>query len=366
NECGAGAWVGPFVFATASKNCVTLVSNDVPKVISSNGTPTVESKIQVSSSGPISEIKVKTLEGNHTFFKDLTASLVSPAGTAVVLFDKKCASYSGNFKLGFDDEAPQAFGCPPPQNGNAYRPEGKLSAFANQEAAGEWKLRIKDNTISSGGQISAFAIEFCSSAALNPPLIVQNKLLQVGPGQNAVVLNTLLKAEDLNTPPAQLVFTLVSAPQYGHLERAWTGPMLPGQQFTQTDLDNGAIRYFDHGIPNAGDTFRFSVTDGEGGLAADIFQVQQFPLDTREVGNALAFSLAPNPATESVRLSLPEALAADAQLQLYSATGQLLRSWSLPAGQTAQVLVLDGVPAGVYLVTLQSGTEMGVRRLSKR
>ncbi|MCC6463545.1 MAG: hypothetical protein IT260_23955, partial [Saprospiraceae bacterium] len=41
NECGAGAWVGPFVFATASKNCVTLVSNDVPKVISSNGTPTV-------------------------------------------------------------------------------------------------------------------------------------------------------------------------------------------------------------------------------------------------------------------------------------------------------------------------------------
>lgn len=365
NECGPGPWSEPGVFATAYKSCAALEATDLPKNITANGTPTVESQITVTNGGPIAEIKVKAFEGNHTFFKDLTASLVGPSGKEVILFDKKCGGYSGNFKLGFDDAAPQAFGCPPPQTGNLYRPEGKLGDFNGLDANGAWTLRVKDNTISSGGQITVFQLEFCSNKALNPPVIVHNQPLQVAPGSNAGISPDLLLAEDPNTPANQLVFTLITAPRNGHLERYWSGALKPGDQFTQTDLDNGGIRYFDYGGNQPEDTFRFSVTDGEGGLVSDTFRIQPFPLGSTEPANNLSFGLAPNPATQTLRLSLPDVLPADARVQLLSLTGQALRSWTLPAGAAALTLEVGDLPAGMYLVSLQSGKGTGVKRVSK-
>lgn len=364
NECGPGPWSAPGVFATAYKSCVALAATDLPKNITANGTPTVESKITVTNGGPISEIKVKNAEGSHTFFKDLTASLVGPSGKEVILFDKRCASYSGGFKLGFDDAAPLAFGCPPPQNGASYRPEGKLSDFNGLDANGTWTLRVKDNTISSGGQVAGFEIEFCSDKALNPPVIVHNQPLQVAPGANAAISNDLLKAEDANTPPSQLVFTLLTVPANGRLERYWAGALKPGDQFTQTDLDNGGIRYFDYGS-TTDDYFNFSVTDGEGGLAAGIFTIQPFPLGTSGPANTLPFLLAPNPVSASLRLSVPEPFSSDAQISLVSPAGQLLRRWTLGAGVTTLVLELGDLPEGMYVVTLQNGKGTGVRRVSK-
>lgn len=365
NECGAGAWADPFVFVTASKTCLPATATGLPINITANGTPTIESKITVAANGPISELKIKNFEGNHQFFKDLEVHLVSPTGTEVLLFKNKCASYSGGFKLGFDDAAPQAFGCPPPQNSNYYRAEGQLGAFTGENAAGDWTLRVKDNQISGGGQLKGFALEFCSTVALNPPLIIRNNLLQIAPGNNTVVTADLLKAEDANTPAPQLVFTLVTAPEFGQLQRNWAGEMQVGEQFTQADLDNGAIRYFDYGTPNAGDRFHFSVTDGEGGLAADVFHIQQFPSGTNEPGKALSFMLAPNPATETLRLTLNEGLDSEAQVLLFNLSGQLMRSRTLPAGSLAMVLDVADLPEGVYLVTLQSGNGMGVRKVVK-
>lgn len=365
NECVAGSWTEPFVFVTASKTCLPAVASDLPKNISANGTPTVESTINVNQNGPISELKVSNLEGNHQFFRDLEVSLLSPAGTEVSLFKNKCASYSGGFKLGFDDVAPQAFGCPPPQNGNYYRPEGQLGTFAGQNAAGAWTLRVKDTQVSSGGQLKGFALEFCSTVALNPPLIVKNQLLQIAPGNNAAVGADLLKTEDANTPAAQLIYTLVTAPKFGQLQRNWAGEMLVGDQFSQADLDNGAIRYFDYGIPNAGDNFRFSVTDGEGGLAADVFHIRQFPSGTDEPGNALSFMLAPNPAAETARLTLSEGLNSEAQVMLFNLAGQLMQSQTLPAGATDLRIGMEDLPEGVYMVLLRGEHAMGLRKIVK-
>ncbi len=364
NPCGPGAWTEPFVFATVTKTCASLDANDLPKPITANGTPTVESKITVNTSGPISQLKIKNFEGNHDFFKDLEAYIVGPSGTQVLLFKGKCGSYSGGFKLGFDDDAPLAFGCPPPQNSNAYRPEGLLNAFKGQDAAGVWTLRVKDNVISSGGQLSGFSLEFCSDVAINPPLIVRNETLQLAPGNNAVIDTNLLRTEDTDTPPASLLYTLMTAPRYGELQRSWTGAMQPGDQFTQADIDNGNIRYFDYGVVNTGDSFRFSVTDGDGGLAAGAFRIQQFPLGAETPGVALPFTLAPNPATETLQV-WTDPLPSDARIQLFSLSGKLLRSWTLPAGQTSLSLAIGDLPRAMYVVTLQSGKGVGVKRVSK-
>ncbi len=365
NTCGAGPWTEPFVFATVSKTCIPAVANDLPKVIPSNGTPTVESKIPVSNGGTISELRITNVEGNHTFFRDLTATLVGPSGTQVVLFDKKCASYSGNFKLGFSDSAPTAFGCPPPQNGNLYRPQEALSLFNGQNANGNWILRVKDNNISSGGDLTGFAIEFCTQVTLNPPLLVNNNLLEMATGSNAALSTALLKAEDANTPAAQLVYTLVTTPKYGHIERAWSGALQPGQQFTQTDIDNGLIRYFNYGFPTPEDRFHFSVTDGDGGLAAGVFHIRPFPVSTETPAHALAFSLAPNPATETIRLTFSQALDTDAQVFLLNAAGQLMQHQTMAAGTAVLEVELDNIPAGVYLISVQSGNGRQQRKLVK-
>ncbi|TNE69207.1 MAG: T9SS type A sorting domain-containing protein [Bacteroidetes bacterium] len=363
NECGVGAWTAPFVFATSAKNCVSQEANDLPKPITPNGTPTVESKITVLSGGPISTVKVKNFQGNHTFFKDLEAYLVSPAGTEVLLFKERCGAFSGNFMLGFEDDAPQPFGCPPPANGNSFRPEGQLGILENEDAAGVWTLRVKDNVVSSGGQMTGFAIEFCSEKALNPPVIVQNLPLAVAAGNNAQITADLLRTEDADTPPVELVYTLMTVPQFGDLQRYWTGAMQPGDQFTQTDIDNGGIRYFDYGWGGSTDQFRFSVSDGAGGLAADTFVIAPLPLFTSEPDTKLHFSLMPNPARENVTLSLSAPLSGPAQLTLVNLAGQPLRSWTMDAGQETMVLELETLPYGIYLLQVQSARATGVRKL---
>ena len=363
NECGTGAWTEPYAFATASKTCTSKAATDLPKPISANGTPTVESKITIGTNSPIGEIRVKNFEGNHQFFKDLEVSLAGPSGTEVVLFKNKCGSYSGGFRLGFDDAAPQAFGCPPPQNGNGYRPEGLLSAFNGQDAAGEWTLRVKDGQVSSGGQLLGFELEFCSSAALNPPLIVRNEVLQVAPGANAVLDANALQAEDADTPEPQLVYTLLTAPRYGELQRNWAGALHVGDQFTQADLSGGSIRYFDYGPPNPGDSFRFSVSDGDGGLAAGVFRIQQFPTTVHTPGKGLAFTLAPNPARETLRVSFDEAPDTDARIGIFSATGQLVQEVPLPAGARTHLLNVGALPAGLFHVVVRSAAAVGVRQV---
>ena len=364
NECGPGGWTVPFVFSTAAKQCVAREANDLPKPITANGTPTVESTITVLSGGPISEIKVKNFQGNHTFFKDLEAYLVSPSGTEVLLFKERCGAYNGNFMLGFEDDAPQPFGCPPPQNGNPYRPEGLLSDFKNEDAAGAWTLRVKDNVISSGGQINGFAIEFCSEVALNPPVLVQNQALQLAPGNNGLVSSDLLRTEDVDTPPEELLYTLISVPEFGELQRFWTGAMQVGDQFTQADIDNGGIRYFDYASGTTADAFRFSVTDGGGGLVADTFRIAPLPLNVNEKGKGkIAFSLAPNPATDNVVLSLSKPLKSEAQVMLHNLAGQALRQWTLAAGTPSIDLQVADLPGGVYLLLLQGEKASGVRKV---
>ncbi|MBK8192287.1 MAG: T9SS type A sorting domain-containing protein [Lewinellaceae bacterium] len=366
NECGSGPWTPAFVFSTTAKTCQALESQDLPINITPNQVVTVESKITVLNSGPISEIKIKNFEGNHAFFKDLEAYLVAPSGSQVLLFKEKCGGYNGIFKLGFEDEAPNPFGCPPPKDGNSYRPEGLLSDLKGQESAGNWILRVKDNTISSGGQIKGFAIEFCSDLQLNPPVIVHNQTLQLAPGNNAVITTNLLLAEDANTAAAQLVFTLMTVPEKGELQRAWTGAMKIGDKFTQADIDQGDIRYFDYGTGSASDQFNFNVSDGEGGLAADVFHIQPFPLGANEPTAAFDFFLAPNPATETVRLTTSEVLSDKVLVRLHNLAGQALKSWNWDSGEASIQLDLSGLAVGMYLVSVQSGQAVGVRKIAIR
>ena len=364
NECGTVDWSEPFVFMTQVQSCQTFSATDLPKNISSNGTPTIESIINIPFSGAISDVNVKKVQGNHNFFSDLEVRLVRPTGGNVLLFKNRCSSYAGTFNIGFDDVANEAFSCPPPQTGTAYKPTELLSAFNGQDAAGDWILRVKDNVASSGGQLAAFQLELCSSVSLNGPVIINNNVLTLTSGSNSEVSTSLLKTEDVNNTADQLLYTLITIPSSGDLQKNWTGALKVGDQFTQTDINNGAIRYFDYGF-GSNDDFRFSVIDGEGGLASGTFTIQTEASGTNDLQRRISFDLAPNPANETVRISFGELLTSDTRVNLYNASGQLMRSHVIAAGNQMLTMQIADLPQGIYTVLVSNSRATGARKLIK-
>ena len=363
NECGLAAWSEPFVFMVQAQTCNTFSATDLPKNISSNGTPTIESKITIPTGGAVSDVNVKKVQGYHDFFGDLEVRLVRPTGGNVLLFKNRCSSYAGNFDIAFDDIANAVFSCPPPQNAAQSKPVESLSAFNGQNAAGEWILRVKDNTPSSGGQMIGFQLELCSSVSLSGPFIVNNNTLQLPSGTNAAITSSLLKTDDANNTADQLTYTLITVPAFGILENNGSAALKAGDQFTQAALDNGAIRYFDYGFNTSTDAFRFAVTDGEGGLASGTFNIQTLVSGTKDLLQNIAFDLAPNPAEESVRISFGEALNTDTHINLFNTAGQLLRSQTLGSGNVTLVMQISDLPQGVYTVLVSNSKATGVRKL---
>ncbi len=365
NECGAGKWVGPFAFATVVNICSTLEAFDLPKNISASQAGTVETKVTVAANSIVSDVNVSKLQGSHQFFRDLEVRLISPAGTDVLLFKDKCGSYNGNFNLGFDDSALNAMTCPPANNGNVFLPATVLSAFNGENTAGDWTLRVRDNVVSSGGTLAAFALDICSSSALFPPVIVTNIPMLLDPGNNKVVGTDLLKSEDADNSDAELTYTLMTVPEHGQLQLFWTGEMQVGAKFTQADLNNGGLRYFHYGTNALTDQFCFTVTDSTGGLAQGCFTVQPNPLSTREA-RALDFLLSPNPATETVQLAFGEPLRSDARVRLFDTAGRLVQTQVLANGQIGLLLHVANFPKGIYALAVDSAEGSGVRKLVVR
>lgn len=355
NECGAHDWTEPFFFSTFAEKCTVWEAGDLPKNMTSNGTPTIESKITVNAGGLIKSMEVRQLKGYHEFFKDLDVHLISPQGTDLTLWSAKCGNFNGVFNLRLTDEAPGAFPCPPPNNGSASKPANPLSAFTGQNSTGAWTLRIRDTQYGGGGALDAFQLEFCSEVVVNPPYLVNNNPLTIDPGINKALSPDLLLVEDANNTHSQLTFTLLTVPEHGHLELNWAGAMQPGDQFTQADLDNGNLRFFDYGGDYQEDGFRFVVTDGEGGFFGTPKFIIRHPLVGSEepLAPAFDFRIFPNPAQETVWVSADQPLRETVQVILFNTAGQRIQQAELPAGAASLSLQTGGLPRGLYFVQVQ-------------
>ncbi|MBL7809356.1 MAG: proprotein convertase P-domain-containing protein, partial [Saprospiraceae bacterium] len=213
NECGIHEWSEPYFFSTFAENCLSFQANDLPKQIPANGTPVIESKINVVFGGQISDIVVSQINGYHEYFKDLEAHLISPQGTEILLWKDRCGNFNGGFNFGLSDAAPSAFACPPPNNGSINRPQSPLSPLLGQNSAGVWTLRVRDKVSTAGGNLSAFALQFCQSVDIQPPFLVNNLVMPLPSGTNRAVTPDFLLVEDPNNTHTQLVFTLMTVPE---------------------------------------------------------------------------------------------------------------------------------------------------------
>ncbi len=351
NRCGAHAWTASFFFSTLAEKCFVWEANDLPRNLTANGKPVIESKINVVSGGNINTMEVRHVKGYHEFFRDLDVRLISPQGTEVVLWSARCGNFNGFFNLRLTDAAPSSFPCPPPNTGLPFQPQEPLAGFKGQNATGIWTLRVQDTQIGSGGTLEQFQLEFCSEVAQSPPFLVNNQPLYVEPGNNHPIGSDLLLADDADNGPEELVFTLVTVPEHGHLSKNWSAPLQPGDQFTQADINGGAIRFFDYGrrLP---DGFFFIVSDGQGGFfGTPRFLIEPQTVSTRLPAEAAAtFQLYPNPARELVWLALPEPTSEALRVRLFDSAGHMVQEVVLPSGNALHSIPLSGLAPGLYFV----------------
>jgi subtilisin-like proprotein convertase family protein len=369
NVCGTGAWTTPAFFSTFFENCSVFEANDLPITISANSTPTVETRININAGGTVEKIAVKQIKGNHTYFKDLSFTLTSPDNQQIKLITNKCGNNNIGFDFAITDLAANVFSCNPlPIAGRAYKPESPLSAFAGKSITGPWRLRVNDNTPGSGGSLAAFQLEMCNSVSLNPPVRIKNNVLTLASGTNKAINNDLLLLQDPNNTPAQLVFTLVTVPQNGHLEKNMGGPLKPGDQFTQADIDAGIIRYFDANLRRPEDKFLFIAGDNEGGFyGSEAFIIRPEDAisapDLQDLSNT--FRLSPNPTQGTVWVALDRPVDAECTVTLFSTAGQVLQNAILPSGSDRLSLSLQTLPAGIYWVRLENQYGAGVKKVVK-
>lgn len=365
-ECGPGPWQDPFVFRTASISCDPYAPADLPINISSNPN-TKTSTLNISEEGTISDINLSDVEVVYQPVNNIRISLVSPAGTEVVLFDQNCLS-TGLIRLGFDDEAPNNILCPP-LSGQVAKPLMPLSTFDGESISGEWQFVVEAVSSGSGGAIENWNIEFCATAEPAKPNLLTNEPLNVPPGGGNTVTTDELSAEDPNYSPAQLKYRIITLPEHGQLFRGGF-ELTVNDHFTQETLESLNLVYVHDGSDTQADEFIFTLENPEGGfIGTEAFNIiidedATVNTDDSEASNRLV--LFPNPAQGRVTLQLQRPLKTMANVLLFNMQGQLLQEARFPQGARQMGLATANLPDGLYIVSLQAADKQLTKKLILR
>lgn len=166
NNCAEGNFSAPFSFSTISIDCLTISAEGLPISISDGAPSTVTSMVSLTQDLPISEIEL-ALEMEHTYLGDLVISLISPAGTKVLMTNNSCGSLD-NINAIFDDEGSDIVCTGDPAISGTVKPVSSFSAFQGESTQGDWILEIQDTASGDGGSVINFSITFCVEGTFRP------------------------------------------------------------------------------------------------------------------------------------------------------------------------------------------------------
>ena len=163
NATCTGVFGSPFRFTTGTISCASTSSPNVPVAISSSGTPTITSTLNIPSGGTIADVNI-TMNVTHTWINDLTATLTSPLGTVVQLFSRECNPNTSvnNVVATFDDSGVAIVCGNNPGISGTVIPRESLSAFNGQSSTGTWTLTISDAFNQDGGSLNSWSLNVCT------------------------------------------------------------------------------------------------------------------------------------------------------------------------------------------------------------
>ncbi len=209
-------------------------------------------------------------------------------------------------------------------------------------------------TASDGSSTGLIAITPVSITVINTndaPTLLSNRSLTLNEQATTRITTSLLSASDADTPSAQVVYSIVTAPVNGTLLLNGT-PL--ASTFTQADLtSSGGLSYRHNGSETLTDSFEFTLSDGTTTLPNEIFNIVVNPVnDPLTIVSNRGLTVAEGP-TPTV-ISSTELFITDVD---GPATSPL---YSLVSAPTAGTLQLQGVSLSVGSTFAQSDIDSGL------
>jgi subtilisin-like proprotein convertase family protein len=169
--CGQSAWSATWEFTTNS--CSNYVSTDVGQT---TDVASFTSIINVTATGTINDVNVASLDISHPWVGDLSATLTSPTGTVVQLFDGPGIPAStwgcdgDDIDVSFDDAAANtatdfenACGGGAPTISGPYQSMDPLANFNGESITGTWTLTVSDSYLAGDdGTLNGWSLDLCT------------------------------------------------------------------------------------------------------------------------------------------------------------------------------------------------------------
>ena len=144
--------------ACAAGQTPVVVSNAMATPIPDNLIGGVLSTITVPTAGLIRRAIV-TVNVNHAVTAHVDMYLLSPrGGQRALVQDKTGVNYVAT---SFSDAAATTIGSAATPATGTFRPEQSLDIYNNQSAAGDWLLRIADDTAATTGTLTSWSVALC-------------------------------------------------------------------------------------------------------------------------------------------------------------------------------------------------------------
>ncbi len=148
-------------------------------------------------------------------------------------------------------------------------------------------------TVFDGERTGTTALDITIAASNDIPELTHNTGTTFAQGAQVIITPSRLMATDIDTPAPELVYTLVTPPSLGTLNR--NGTILgTGDTFTQQEIDGNLLSYTHDGILDQNplgnnDLFIFSLSDGDNTLSEQSFALtyNHPPILSTNVGASL-------------------------------------------------------------------------------
>jgi subtilisin-like proprotein convertase family protein len=348
NPCSQSGFSTAFAFHIGGVGCQTFNATGLPLTI-----PTTATTVTKTLNVPVgmSIVSVKTdMNIAHTWIGDLGATLNSPQGTTMQVFDRPGVPASDfgcdrdNIVASFADSYANSATVfentcnttTPAISGN-FQPIEPFSGFAGENSQGTWTLSITDSYDDDGGSLNAWSVEICGPMASSPAIMATNDVLTVPQGLSGTITDSYLQGQ--GTPPAQTVYTLLSLPAHGNLMVGIDVPVV-GSTFTQADIDAGLLVYDNDGSSNLTDQFVFDMQNPAGNwLHAQVFHINIIP-------NNLA-------ATAAITQGISCAGANNGQITVTATGGNAPLQFSLNGGAFQGSNVFSNLAPGSYTIEVK-------------
>jgi subtilisin-like proprotein convertase family protein len=346
SDCGDGLWSPVFSFQTELLQCANYNSDDLPVAISSSGTPTEYSSLEISQDILLTDVNVINLAGVHTWVSDLHISILGPSGDSVLLFSNICGDQD-DFFLYFDDSAPTNEIPCPPTTGMYYQPQEPLSTFNGTNANGTWQIKIFDDYNQDGGELQFWGLELCGPPINFTPPTISLVPDSVEVGGMLTISNSKLSG-DCNGDSLEYVIT--SLPMYGALFLDGN-TVAVGTIFTQADIDNNLLMYVHNDLDAEPDQFGFIMSCENGNyIGALVYEITIFSLSGTAAVEAHQFKLFPNPANQYFSLQLDQFTGPAYELRIVDMLGRTVSSYDI-RNAYSQLNASHLLP-GLYVVQL--------------